>query len=140
MRCGICSVGNPCWKLINKRYIGRLCRAIVSHFNYERDCITFGRSRITTAAAGDQPDPSRVGDDLTESVGSVNDADLVTIKSLASGDQTPAEGDTVSFEIEVTNNGATQATNVSLVDQLPAGITYTAVSYTHLTLPTTPYV
>ena len=71
---------------------------------------------VTTAATGDQPDPTTIGDDLTESVGSINDADLVTVKSLASGDQTPAEGDTVSFEIEVTNNGA--------------------VSYTHLTLPT----
>ena len=81
---------------------------------------------VTTAATGDQPDPTTIGDDLTESVGSINDADLVTVKSLASGDQTPAEGDTVSFEIEVTNNGATQATNVSLTDQLPAGITYTS--------------
>ena len=81
---------------------------------------------VTTAASGDQPDPTTIGDDLTESVGSVNDADLVTVKSLASGDQTPAEGDTVSFEIEIANNGAAQATNVSLTDQLPAGITYTA--------------
>ena len=81
---------------------------------------------MTTAAAGDQPDPTTIGDDLAESVGSVNDADLVTVKSLASGDQTPAEGDTVSFEIEIANNGAAQATNVSLIDQLPTGITYTA--------------
>ncbi|MEP5512363.1 MAG: hypothetical protein ABJP71_08875, partial [Erythrobacter sp.] len=40
------------------------------------------------------------------------DADLVTVKALASGDATPAEGDTVTFEITVTNNGAAQATNV----------------------------
>jgi len=37
-------------------------------------------------------------------------ADLVTIKSLASGDSTPEEGDTVTFEIEVVNNGTAQAT------------------------------
>ena len=87
-------------------------------------------TNVTTAAAGDQPDPTTVGDDLTESVGSVNDADLVTVKTLASGDATPAEGDTVTFEILVSNNGAAQATNVSLSDSLPAGITYTANTVT----------
>jgi uncharacterized repeat protein (TIGR01451 family) len=85
-------------------------------------------TNVTTAAMGDQPDPSTVGDDLTESVGSVNDADLVTVKTLVSGDDTPAEGDTVVFQILVTNNGAAQATNVSLTDSLPAGLTYTADS------------
>ena len=62
-------------------------------------------TNITTAATGDQPDPSTVGDDLEEAV-TVNDAaDLVTVKTLASGNATPAEGDTVTFQIEITNNG-----------------------------------
>ena len=82
-------------------------------------------TNITTAAAGDQADPSTVGDDLEESV-VVNDAaDLVTVKTLASGNPTPAEGDTVTFQIDVTNNGGAQATNVSLTDSLPAGISLT---------------
>jgi len=50
----------------------------------------------------------------------------VTVKTLASGNPTPLEGDVVTFEIEVTNNGAAQATNVSLTDLLPAGLTATA--------------
>ena len=76
-------------------------------------------------ATGDQPDPSTVGDDLIEEV-VVNDAaDLVTVKTLASGNSTPAEGDTVIFQIEVTNNGAAQATGVSLTDSLPTGISLT---------------
>ena len=59
----------------------------------------------------------------------VNDAaDLVTVKTLASGDTTPDEGDTVIFQIDVTNNGGAQATNVSLTDALPAGITLTGGS------------
>ena len=85
-------------------------------------------TNITTAAAGDQPDPSTAGDDLVEAVNVEEDADLVTIKTLASGDSTPDEGDTVSFEIEVTNNGTAQATNVSLIDTLPAGITFVTSS------------
>ena len=87
-------------------------------------------TNITTAATGDQPDPSTVGDELEEAVTVEADADLVTIKSLASGDNTPAEGDTVSFDIEVTNNGSAQATGVSLIDTLPAGITFVSNSVT----------
>ena len=82
-------------------------------------------TNITTAATGDQPDPSTVGDDLNESVVVDANADLVTEKTLLSGDPTPAEGDAVTFQIAVTNNGASQATGVSLTDQLPSGITFT---------------
>ena len=66
-----------------------------------------------------------IGDDLNESV-TVDDANLVTVKTLASGNSTPAEGDAVTFQIVVDNNGAAQATNVSLTDLLPAGLTATA--------------
>ena len=52
-------------------------------------------------------------------------ADLVTVKTLASGNATPLEGEVVTFEIEVTNNGTAQATNVSLIDLLPSGLTAT---------------
>ena len=83
-------------------------------------------TNITTAAIGDQPDPSTVGDDLDESVVVDANADLVTEKTLLSGDSTPAEGDSVTFLIEVTNNGTAQATGISLTDLLPAGLTATA--------------
>ena len=49
-----------------------------------------------------------------------------SVKTLVSGDSTPDEGDTVSFQIEVTNDGAAQATSVTLTDLLPAGLTATA--------------
>ena len=85
-------------------------------------------TNITTAATGDQPDPSTAGDDLDESVVVDANADLVTEKTLLSGDSTPAEGDSVTYVITVTNNGTAQATGVSLTDQLPAGITFTGAS------------
>ncbi len=53
------------------------------------------------------------------------DADLVTIKTLTSGDDTPAAGDTVTFQIAVRNDGPADATNVSLTDLLPNGLTAT---------------
>ena len=89
-------------------------------------------TNITTAATGDQPDPSTAGDDLEAEVDISDEADLITAKTLASSTSTPAEGDIVTFEILITNNGAAQATGVSLTDLLPPG----PVSYTHLTLPT----
>ena len=85
-------------------------------------------TNVTTAAVGDQNDPSTVGDDLEEAVVINDAADLVTVKTLASGNPTPEVGDTVIFQIEVTNDGAAQATGVSLTDSLPAGITLTGGS------------
>ena len=87
-------------------------------------------TNITTAATGDQVDPSTVGDDLEEAVVIDNTTDLITVKTLASGDSNPDEGDTVTFDITVTNNGGAQATNVSLTDTLPTGITFTGSSTT----------
>lgn len=52
----------------------------------------------------------------------VEEADLQTLKTLASGNATPANGETVSFNITVTNNGALDATGVSLNDTIPAGL------------------
>ncbi|MBI3099518.1 MAG: DUF11 domain-containing protein [Planctomycetes bacterium] len=81
-------------------------------------------TNTTVKATGDQPDPTDAGDDLTEAVVVDNNANLVTVKTLQSADATPNEGDSVTFRITVTNNGAAQATTVALTDSLPAGITY----------------
>ncbi|MEP5937556.1 MAG: DUF11 domain-containing protein [Erythrobacter sp.] len=53
-------------------------------------------------------------------------SDLRTVKTLASGNSTPIGDDVVTFSIQVTNAGPTTATNVSLTDLLPAGLTPTA--------------
>lgn len=52
-------------------------------------------------------------------------ADLITVKTLGSGNATPIAGDVVSFDILVTNNGPSTATAVSLTDLLPAGLSPT---------------
>ncbi|MBO6709943.1 MAG: DUF11 domain-containing protein, partial [Altererythrobacter sp.] len=52
-------------------------------------------------------------------------ADLQTVKTLVSSTSEPAVGDTVTFQIVVTNNGGDTATNVTLTDSLPAGLTAT---------------
>ena len=53
------------------------------------------------------------------------ESNLVTVKTLASENSTPSEGDVVTFEIEVTNGGPQEATGVSLTDLLPADLVAT---------------
>ncbi len=69
--------------------------------------------------------PSYICDtDLTSREALLNcaDVDLVTTKTV--DDSTPDSGDTITFTITVTNNGPGIATNVSLTDLLPSGLTY----------------
>ncbi len=49
-------------------------------------------------------------------------ADLLVTKSVDNA--YPTEGDTVVYTVTVTNNGPSDATGVSLIDTLPAGLTY----------------
>ena len=87
-------------------------------------------------------------DDQDDVIFTPQQADLALIKAVS--DSTPNVGDTVTFTISVTNNGPDAATNVAVSDTLSNDFTYAgsilggttqdAVSYTHLTLPTTPYV
>ncbi|UMB62231.1 gliding motility-associated C-terminal domain-containing protein [Lutibacter sp. A80] len=86
---------------------------------------TFDQTPITNIidnpASGDQLDPTTDGDDLEEEI-VVTSSDLVTIKTVSNPN--PVEGETITYSIAVTNYGPSIATNVSLVDLLPAGVTY----------------
>ncbi|NNF50385.1 MAG: DUF11 domain-containing protein, partial [Woeseiaceae bacterium] len=76
----------------------------------------------TTAAVADLPDIDTTGDVLTAAITVSSDADLVTTKVVDNA--SPVETDTIVYTLTVSNNGAARATNVSLVDSLPAGISY----------------
>ncbi|MHA7059733.1 VCBS domain-containing protein, partial [Aquimarina sp. M1] len=52
--------------------------------------------------------------------------DLVISKTVT--DSTPDEGDTIVYTITVTNNGPIEATNISLDDVLPTGVTATGTN------------
>jgi uncharacterized repeat protein (TIGR01451 family) len=49
-------------------------------------------------------------------------ADLEVAKTV--DDDTPSEGDTITYTVALTNNGPDSATNVDVTDALPAGVTY----------------
>lgn len=78
----------------------------------------------TVTASGQTPGGVLANDSDSASVPRI-DADLVTVKTLASGDPQPQVGDTVTFSITVTNNGPANATSVVLTDPLPVGLTAT---------------
>jgi uncharacterized repeat protein (TIGR01451 family) len=52
-------------------------------------------------------------------------ANLETVKALAAGSVTPSAGQVVGYTITITNRGPADATDVTLTDQLPTGLTPT---------------
>jgi uncharacterized repeat protein (TIGR01451 family) len=89
------------------------------------DVGTGGMAIINTVSglSSDQPDPNAVNDTDSAQIDVDTDADLSVTKVV--DDATPTEQDQVVYTITVSNPvGAAEATNVSLVDLLPAGVSY----------------
>ena len=105
------------------------------------------------------PTGAPVTDDETVSVGSIAPAPASTLTKVASNDTDVQVGDVITYTYTFTNTGNTTMTDVSVSDVhggtgtlgaiSPASVAsvapngtatftadYTAVSYTHLTLPT----
>ena len=87
--------------------------------------MTAGTYVNTASATGTGPGGSAPSGNDTATVNRI-DADLQTVKTLASGNSGPQVGDVVAYNVTVTNAGPADATNVSLTDLLPAGLTATA--------------
>ncbi|NOR28619.1 MAG: DUF11 domain-containing protein, partial [Lutibacter sp.] len=83
-------------------------------------------TNYTTAAQGDQTDPTMVGDVLEATIDVINEADIVLTKTVDNA--TPNEGDTVTYTVTVTNNGLAAITSLVITDNLPGGLTYGTVT------------
>ena len=85
----------------------------------------------TAVATSTTPDPNPENN-TDDSTITPKQADLAVFKVVS--DTTPNVGDTIVYEITVTNNGPDAATSVVVNDQLPTGVTY--VSHTIQNAPT----
>ncbi|MHC4808733.1 MAG: COG1361 S-layer family protein, partial [Planctomycetota bacterium] len=78
----------------------------------------------TATKTQDQTDTDLTADDPSEDITVNNNTDLAVSKTV--DNNAPDEGATITYTITVANNGPAQATNVSLTDLLPAGVTYSS--------------
>ncbi len=74
----------------------------------------------TATVTGNEADPTP-GNNTSSADVSVAGADLAVTKKLLTA--TPTTGDTVTYELTVSNNGPSKATSVVLHDALPSGLT-----------------
>ncbi|MGL2994043.1 PKD domain-containing protein [Flavobacterium sp. TSSA_36] len=80
----------------------------------------------TTAAKGNQSDPSSLGDDLIETINVKNGADIILTKVV--NNATPNVGDIVTYTVTVTNKSTTLVTNLVVKDQLSVGLQLVAAT------------
>ncbi len=83
---------------------------------------------ITNSTSGltlDQNDSNGANDNGSADINVSDDTDLAVSKQV--DDDTPTEGQTITYTVTVTNNGPARATTVALTDVLPAGVTRTAM-------------
>lgn len=90
--------------------------------------VAAGTYSNTVTVSATAPGGVPVGPETATATVNRAQADLVTVKTRTSSDPTPAVGETVTFAITVTNNGPQTATNVTLDDLLPAGMTATGLN------------
>jgi uncharacterized repeat protein (TIGR01451 family) len=81
----------------------------------------------TGTAAADQFDPD-LADNTANATVTPQRADLAVTKIV--DNPTPTVGDTVTYKVTLTNLGPDTATNITLLDTLPAGITITSATVT----------
>ena len=81
---------------------------------------------VNTASisGADQFDPNTANNSDTASL-NPQEADLLKVGKIVS-DPTPNVGDVITFPVTLTNTGPASATNVSMTDLLPAGLTFVA--------------
>jgi uncharacterized repeat protein (TIGR01451 family) len=88
------------------------------------DAATAGTTITNTATrtASSPNDPNAANDSDTADITPGPFADLSITKTVDVA--SPAEGDTITYTITVTNNGPDDATGVEVTDLLPSGVTY----------------
>jgi uncharacterized repeat protein (TIGR01451 family) len=82
-------------------------------------------TNTATISASDQFDPN-TSNNTADTTVTPQQSDLALNKTV--NDATPNVGDTVTFTVNLTNNGPDPATNVQVTDLLPAGLTFVSAT------------
>jgi uncharacterized repeat protein (TIGR01451 family) len=83
------------------------------------------RTNTATVTDADQFDPN-TGNNTASAAETPQQADLAVTKSVSN--PTPNVGDTITFTITTVNAGPDAATNVTVIDVLPAGVTFVSAA------------
>jgi uncharacterized repeat protein (TIGR01451 family) len=83
------------------------------------------QTNTATISASDQPDPN-LGNNSASATETPQQADLSVTKSVDNA--TPGTGTTIHYTIAVNNLGPSAATNVTVQDSLPAGMTFVSAT------------
>ena len=83
------------------------------------------QTNTATITHADQFDPDTANNSASATE-TAQQADLAVSKTVSNA--TPNVGDTVTFTVTMTNNGPDSATNVSVSDLLPAGLTFVSAT------------
>jgi uncharacterized repeat protein (TIGR01451 family) len=83
------------------------------------------QTNTATVSAADQFDPNPANNSASATE-TPQQADLVLAKSVS--DPTPNVGATISFVVTLTNKGPNSATDVTVLDPLPAGLTFVSAT------------
>jgi uncharacterized repeat protein (TIGR01451 family) len=101
---------------------GSLANGASASLNITVKVLADGIYTNTATVSGNQPDPTPGNNTASNTPVPVPVADLAISKTV--DNSTPNVGDNVIFTLTATNNGPSNATGVTVVDQLPPGYAY----------------
>ncbi|HET7063447.1 MAG TPA: DUF11 domain-containing protein [Rudaea sp.] len=108
--------------------IGTITTAVPQTLTIQAQVVSSAsQTNTATITHSDQFDPDTANNSASVTVTAASQpSDLAVTKSV--NNPAPNVGDTVTFTVTVTNNGPTAATNVTLADLLPAGLTFVSAT------------
>ncbi len=102
--------------------IGNMAGGLTSLLEITATVLTSGDYGNTAVVSGSEPDPEPENNEDTEVPVPVPVADLSVLKAVSN--ETPLMGSTVTFSLQVSNNGPNNAMGVLVTDLLPSGYEY----------------